>query len=156
MQKILMTKENYEKIKAQIKELEAEKPKVIQAISDARDLGDLSENAEYHSARERLSHIEAKISYLSAQLNNAEIVSVENINTNEVSFGTTVKLLDLTNNEELELTIVSAGDADPDKNQISVNSPLAKNLLGKKINDEIKVKLPLGDVTYKILNISIK
>lgn len=152
----MMTKATYDKIKEQIRELEDEKPKVIQAISDARDLGDLSENAEYHSARERLSHIEAKISQLAGQINNSEIVNDKDINTEVVNFGTSVKLYDFKFEEEIEVTIVAPGEADPNKNEISINSPMAKGLLGKKVGETAIVKLPMGEVSYEIRKIFVK
>ena len=151
-----MTKEVYDKIKKQIRKLDMEKPKVIQAISDARDLGDLSENAEYHGARERLAQIEGRIAQLSAQLSNTEIVNEDDISTDAVGFGTSVRLYEKNMEEEMIVTIVSTGDADPDKDEISVTSPLAQGILDKKVGDIAKVNLPMGEACFEIKEIFIK
>lgn len=153
MPMIQMTQETYDKIKNKIKLLEDEKPVVVQAISDARDLGDLKENAEYHAARERLGHIVGKISHLSAQLSNAEIINENNITTDEVCFGVSVRIYDCEEEFEETVKIVSYGDVDPDKNEISINSPLAQGLIGKKVGDKAKISLPMGEVEYEIREI---
>lgn len=153
MEKIKMTQETYNKIKKQINELEQQKPGVIQAISDARDLGDLRENAEYHASRERLGHIEGKISQLAAQLNNAEIINENDITLDKVNFGVGVRLYNYQFEEEEIVKIVSYGEADPDKDEISISSPLAKGIMDKKVGDIVTVKLPIGDVKYEIKEI---
>jgi transcription elongation factor GreA len=153
MHQIKMTQNTYDKIKKQIKELENEIPIVTQAISDARELGDLKENAEYHASRERLGHIEGKISHLSAQLNNAVIINEDNISLDKVGFGVSVRLYNYEFEEEEIVHIVSHGEADPDKDEISVNSPLAIGIMDKKVGETAIIKLPMGEVKYGIKEI---
>lgn len=157
--KFPITKEGFERMQTELKKLKEEKPIIIQAISDARDQGDLSENAEYHSARERLGFIEGRIIEVEYKLSNAEIIDVENLSGDSVIFGATVTLSMLNDNgSEVEYVykIVSEYEADIEKQLISSNSPLGRALLSKKIGDYVEVTVPNGERLYKIIKIEFK
>ncbi|MBL7108356.1 MAG: transcription elongation factor GreA [Candidatus Cloacimonetes bacterium] len=154
-----ISKKGFEKLKLRLKNLiQVERPAITDAISKAREFGDLSENAEYHAAKERQKSIEAEISKLQRKVATLKIINSEKLNKNEVRFGAIVELLDKKNNKSYVYQIVGKDETESDKNirQISCNSPIAKSLLGKKIGDEATIKVPAGTVIYKITKIKYK
>lgn len=154
-----ISKKGFEKLKLRLKNLiQVERPAITDAISKAREFGDLSENAEYHAAKERQKSIESEISKLQRKVATLKIVNSKKLNKNEVRFGAIVELLDKKNNKSYVYQIVGKDETESDKNirQISCNSPIAKSLLGKKIGDEATIKVPAGTVIYKITKIKYK
>lgn len=150
-----MTQEGYDGLIEEIKRLEAEeRPKVIQQIAEARDKGDLSENAEYDAAKEAQAHLEDKIAMLKNQLDNARVLDASQIKTEEVQILTHVRLLNTKKKEEKSYYIVSDAEANFKENKISVNTPIAKGLLGKKVGDIVEIKVPAGTLSFQILEIS--
>jgi transcription elongation factor GreA len=133
-----------------------ERPKVIQMIAVARDHGDLSENAEYHAARERQSFIEGRVKEIENKLARAEIIDPAKLAGDRVAFGATVTLMNTANEEESTYQILGADEADLNTGSISVTSPLARALLGREAGDEVKVKMPGGDRTYEIVEVLFK
>ena len=131
-----------------------ERPKVIDAISVAREHGDLKENAEYHAAREQQSFIEGRIKDIKLKLSNSEIVDPKKITTDKVVFSAQVKLYDLNDEKEIIYSIVGDDEADIKSGMISVNSPIARSLIGKKEGDIASVEAPSGKKEFEILNIS--
>ena len=132
------------------------RPTVIQAIADAREHGDLKENAEYHAAREQQSFIEGRIQELEAVLSNAEIIDVKTVGANagkKIVFGATVVLFDVDAEKEVTYQIVGELEADIKQNLISVTSPIARALIGKSIDDAVTVKAPGGDREYEIVDV---
>ncbi len=157
MEKFLITKEGYNKLKAEIDHLKnVARPNIIQAVATARELGDLKENAEYHSSREKQSMIEAMISNFEDKLARAELVDVSSLSGNIVRFGATVKLENSDNGKIVIYKIVSEYEADIESGLISNTSPVAKALMGKEIGDQVEIKTPGGNVDYEILEISFK
>ena len=157
MQKEAMSKYGYEKIKAELENLKTkERPKVVEEIDIARSHGDLKENAEYHAARERRLFLDARINELTQLVAEARVIDPSTINHDKVSFGSTITLEDLDSEEQFCYTIVGATESNPDKGLISYHSPLAKQLLGKVVGDEVTISLPKGKVDYEILEICYK
>ncbi|GFU04074.1 ATP synthase subunit alpha [Nephila pilipes] len=157
--KFPMTREGFENMQAELEKLKEEKPSVIQAISDARDQGDLSENAEYHAARERLGFIEGRIMEIESKLSHAEVIEVKNLSGDSVMFGATVTLSMLSdNNGEVEYVykVVGEYEADVSKQLISTSSPLGSALIGKKVGEYVEVTVPNGEKLYKIVKIEFK
>lgn len=130
-----------------------ERPAIVQAISVARDHGDLSENAEYHAAKERQGFIEARIKDLEAKLALAEVIDPAKLSGSRVSFGATVKLANTQTDEEVTYRIVGADEAKIEEGTISISSPLARSLLGKEVGDEVKMRMPGGERMYEILEV---
>jgi len=155
MQLTPMTKAGAEALQAELKDLkQVQRPKVIAAIAEAREHGDLKENAEYHAAREQQGFIEGRIMEIEAKLGSAQIIDVTKIpHTGKVIFGTTVDLLNLDTEEEVTYQIVGDDESDIKQNKISVNSPIARALIGKMEGDEVDVKTPGGTTTYEILEV---
>ena len=131
-----------------------ERPKVIDAISVAREHGDLKENAEYHAAREQQSFIEGRIKDIKLKLSNSEIVDPKKITTDKVVFSARVELYDLNDEKEITYSIVGDDEADIKSGMISINSPIARSLIGKKEGDIAYVEAPSGKKEFEILNIS--
>lgn len=153
---IYLSKEAYEKIKKELEELKAEKrPELSKKIAEARDFGDLKENAEYHAAKEALGLLETKISKMEETISRARVIGKDDITDDHVSIYTTVKLLDLKNNTKKEFTLVSNEESNFRENKISTVSPVGKALLGKKINEEVEIKVPAGILKFKILEIEM-
>ncbi|AAW70902.1 transcription elongation factor GreA [Wolbachia endosymbiont of Brugia malayi] len=159
IKKFPITREGFEHIQAELEKLKEEKPSIIQAISDARDQGDLSENAEYHAARERLGFIEGRIMELENKLSHAEIIEVKNLSGDSVMFGATVTL-SMLNDDDSEVEyiykIVGEYEADVSKQLISTSSPLGSALIGKKVGEYVEVTVPSGEKLYKIVKIEFK
>lgn len=129
-----------------------ERPRISQAIAEARALGDLKENAEYHAAREQQSFTEGRIVEIESKLANAEIIDVTKVNAGgRVVFGSTVKLIDVDTEEEVTYQIVGDDEADIKQNRISISSPIARALIGKYADDEVVVKAPKGDRVYEVV-----
>ena len=154
MNKIPLTKEGEKKLREELNKLKLERPKIIKAIAEAREHGDLKENAEYHAAREQQGLIEAKIKYIEYKLGNSEIIeSLNQSNKEQVTFGCTVELLNIGNNTKIIYTIVGDDDSDSSQNKISFDSPIGKGLIGKKIGDNVLISVPKGDLNFKIVGI---
>ncbi|NPA50777.1 MAG: transcription elongation factor GreA [Epsilonproteobacteria bacterium] len=139
-----MLESTYKKLVAELEELKKERPKIAKIIDEARALGDLKENAEYHAAKEKQGLIEARIKELTDIIGRANIIDPSKLPHNRVSFGSTVILIDQDSDEELKYTIVGVHESDPSKGLISIESPMAKALLGKEEGDEVEIKLPDG------------
>ena len=140
------------------KELEQSKnvlrPEIVAAIAEAREHGDLKENAEYHAAREQQGFCEGRIQDVEAKLSNAQIIDVSKLaNNGKVIFGTTVTIVNVDTDEEVTYKIVGDDEADIKLNLISVNSPIARGLIGKMVDDEITIKTPGGTIEYEIINV---
>ena len=155
MSRIPLTKEGEVFIKEKLSNLKfVERPQISQAIAEARAHGDLKENAEYHAAKELQGLVEAKISEMENALANAQVIDVKDIpETGRVVFGATVKIYDIDNDKEITYKIVGNLESDPDKGNISIDTPIAKGLVGKFVDDEIKIQTPSGDLLYEILEV---
>ena len=155
--KFFITKTGFEKLKIEIQDLKnIQRPNIIQAVSTARELGDLKENAEYHTAKDKQGMIESLIANLEDKLVRSEIVDVKSMSGDIVRFGAVVKLENIDNGKKYQYQIVSEYETDIDNGLISNTSPVAKALLGKKVGDEIEVTTPGGVVDYEILEIDFK
>ena len=151
---IPMSRTGYEKIKAEMEHMEnVEMPKIAQRIASARSEGDLSENAEYHGARESQAMMQAKINLLRDKLSRARIVDTATLPKDEIVFGTTVVVKDLDFGDTEEFTLVGAGDEDYDNGRIQVTSPLAQGLLGKKKGEKAEIPVPKGKMSFEIIEI---
>ncbi|MDZ5761301.1 transcription elongation factor GreA [Lyticum sinuosum] len=149
-----ISKSGYIKMQTELDNLiSKDRHEIINAIAEARAHGDLSENAEYHAAKEKQALIENKIADLTDKLNRAEIIDLSNIEKDKIQFGATVKMIDYENNREVKYTIVSDYEADIKQGLISVYSPVSKALMGKKIGDEVEVETPKGFRYYEILSV---
>lgn len=154
MQKFPITYEGFEKIENELKILKTvERPNVIKSIAEAREHGDLSENAEYHAAKEKQSFIEGRIADLENKISRAEVINTKKLKSDKIIFGATVTLGDIDNKQNLIYQIVGTEEADVENGKISISSPLAKALLGKKIDDTIEVSSPGGSKEYEVENI---
>ena len=151
MSSLPVTAEGKRKLQAELDELNARKPIIAKAIADAREKGDLRENAEYHAAREEMGMIEGRIADLRATLSRAVVVDESQIDTSRVAFGATVTLKDRSGSEDWQL--VGQGEDDPLENKILTSSPMGAALLGKKVGDTIVVKAPVGDLKYTVVRI---
>lgn len=150
-----MSQEGYDKLRAQIKELEEiERPAVIQQIQEAREKGDLSENAEYDAAKEAQGKLETKIAELKATLADAKILDPSKLGKkDEVQILSKVQIRNIANDAKLTYTLVSEGEANLRENKISVKTPIAQGLLGKKVGDVVEVTVPRGKMSFEILSI---
>ncbi len=154
MGSIPMTKKGFEKLKKELERLQkVERPKVIRDIQEARAHGDLSENAEYDAAKNRQEFIERRIAELSQKIKRVQIVDTSELSKDKVGFGCTVVLHDLKENEEMRYTITGEDESDPAEHKISVNTPIARALLGKKKGDMVEVRVPAGIKKLKIKGI---
>ena len=155
MSRVPLTKEGEILIKEKLSNLKfVERPQISNAIAEARAHGDLKENAEYHAAKELQGLIEAKISEMENALANAQVIDVKEIpETGRVIFGSTVMVYDVENDKEIKYKIVGNLESDPDKGQISIDTPIAKGLVGKFVDDEINIKTPSGNLKYEILEV---
>ena len=151
-----MSQEGYNKLRAQIKQLEEiERPEVIRQIQEAREKGDLSENAEYDAAKEAQGKLETKIAELKATLADAKILDPTKLSNNgEVQILSKVQIRNTANDAKLTYTLVSEGEANLRENKISVKTPIAQGLLGKKVGDVVEVTVPRGKMSFEILHIS--
>jgi len=155
MNLVPLTMRGAEKLREELRILKTvERPKVIAAIAEARAHGDLKENAEYHAAREQQSFIEGRIKEIDGKLSNAQVIDITNINANgRVIFGATVDLLNVESDKEVTYQIVGEDESDIKQGMISVNSPIARALIGKEEGDVADVKAPGGNIEYEILEV---
>ncbi|MCZ0735125.1 transcription elongation factor GreA [Phreatobacter sp. AB_2022a] len=155
MDKIPMTVGGFAKLEAELKQRQqVERPRIIAAIAEARAHGDLSENAEYHSAKEQQSHNEGRIVELEAIITRADVIDVTKLSGDTVKFGATVKLIDEDTEEERVWQIVGDSEADAKAGRISISSPLARALIGKKAGTSVEVTTPKGAKSYEVLEVS--
>ncbi len=155
--KVPMTPEGQIKLREEMRRLkDVELPQVVKDIGTARDHGDLSENAEYHAAKERQGMIVARISFLEQTLSRAEVIDPTKIQSKKIQFGATIKLVNVDTEEEQTFQIVGPEEPDVKLGRISVASPLARALLGHEVGEEIKVNMPAGPRIYEILEIRYK
>ncbi|MBR5443856.1 MAG: transcription elongation factor GreA [Paludibacteraceae bacterium] len=151
-----MTVEGLQKLKEELQYLETvERPRVIAAIAEAREKGDLSENAEYDAAKEEQGILESKIAMIKGKIVDARIIDETDINTDEVQILTKVRVLNLKTNQEKVYQLVTEGEANILEGKIATTTPIAKGLLGKKVGDTAEVVVPAGKMQFKILEISI-
>jgi transcription elongation factor GreA len=149
------TPEGFQKLKEELEHLEnVERPRVTQEIADARDKGDLSENAEYHAAKEEQSHLEFKIAKMKNVFSNARILDDSQLDTSKVLVLSKVKIKNTTNNREFEYTLVADSESDIKSGKLSVNSPIGKGLLGKQVGDIAEIQVPNGIMNFEIVEIS--
>jgi transcription elongation factor GreA len=154
MERIPMTREGYEKLKADLDRMEnKEMIEVTRRVAAARDLGDLSENAEYHAAREDQGMLLAKINLLKDKLGRAYFIDKNNLPADTVVFGTRVRVKDLDLEEEESFELVGPGEEDYDKNKILSTSPIGQGLLGKKVGEVAEIQVPMGKVRFEVLEI---
>ena len=154
MDKIPITNIGFEKLEEELKILKSiERPNVIKAIAEAREHGDLSENAEYHAAKEKQSFIEGRIADLENKISRAEVIITKKLKSNKVIFGATVTLGEVGKKKQIVYQIVGTEEADVESGKISISSPLARALLGKKVDDSVEVYSPGGSKEYEVENI---
>jgi transcription elongation factor GreA len=157
MDKVPMTAEGYSALDAELKRLKTvERPTVIAAIAEARTHGDLSENAEYHAAKERQSFIEGRLAELEDKLARAQVIDVSRLGGDTVKFGATVTVLDEDSGDKANYKIVGEDEADVRAGKISISSPIARAMIGKEVGDVVEVAAPGGAKSYEILKIKWK
>ncbi len=152
VEKMPMLQEGYETLSADLKRLKAERPTIVDAIEEARAHGDLSENAEYHAAKERQGQVEASISDIEDKLSRAQIIDPKDLSGDKVVFGATVTLLD-ENDKPVKYQIVGQTEANAKTGRISYNSPLGRGLIGRKLDEEVEVTVPAGERYYVVSKI---
>ncbi len=152
MKRIPMTVEGEKALREELTRLKSvDRPRISQAIAEARELGDLKENAEYHAAREQQSFAEGRVNEIEAKLSNAQVIDIHSIvKSGKIIFGTTVAMINLDDDKEVEYKIVGDDEAEIKQNKISVNSPIARALIGKEEGDVVVVQTPSGSVEYEI------
>ena len=156
MEKIPFTEIGLEKLKKEMSELKSiERPAVIKSIAEAREHGDLSENAEYHAAREKQGFIEGRLLELENVISRAEVIEIDKIQGNKVTFGTSIKIVDEETDEEKVLHIVGQYEANLELGKVSTSSPIVKGLIGKSIGETAEVVTPSGKKFYEVLEISV-
>ncbi|HBW15060.1 MAG TPA: transcription elongation factor GreA [Desulfovibrio sp.] len=153
MSSIPISVEGFKQLEKELDRLKKERPGVIQAIKEAREEGDLSENAGYDAARERQGMLEARIKYIESRMAQFNVIDLDTISGDKVMFGATVKIEDLESGEEKEYTLLGPDEADYAKGSISVQSPVARAMLGKEEGDEVVVDAPRGKIHYEIVSI---
>ncbi len=157
MDKVPMTVEGHRFLEDEVQRLKTvERPAIVAAIAEARSHGDLSENAEYHAAKEQQGHNEAKIAEIEDKLSRADVIDVSTLSGDTVTFGATVKLVDEDTDEEVSYKIVGEFEANVKEGKVSITSPLARALIGKEVGESIEVITPKGTRAYEILGIKFK
>jgi transcription elongation factor GreA len=157
MQRMPITPKGYQKLQEELERLlKVDRPKNIKDIAEARAHGDLSENAEYHAAKERQSFIEGRIRELQAKVALADVIDPSKINQSKVAFGAKVKVLDINTNEESVFTLVGPDEADVKNGKISITSPVGRALIGKEAGDTAIIKAPAKTMEYEILEINFE
>jgi transcription elongation factor GreA len=155
IEKVPMTVTGHAALEEELKRrMSEERPRIIELISQARTHGDLSENAEYHAAKEAQSHNEGRIAELEDQLSRAEVIDVSKLSGESVIFGATVKLIDEDTEEERVYQIVGDAESDVKEGRISISSPIARALIGKSVGDTVEVTAPGGSHSYEILEVA--
>ncbi len=153
--RIPITREGYEKLKAELDQMQnADMIEITKRVATAREMGDLSENAEYHAAREDQGMLQARINELKGKLSKAFIIDRSQLPTGTVVFGVKVKVKDLDYDDEEEFELVGPGEDDPDKNKILTTSPIGQGLMGLKVGDKAEIDVPKGKIRFKVLAIS--
>ena len=150
---IPISMQGFKKLEQELAKLKSERPEVIQAIKDARDEGDLKENAGYDAARERQGMLEARISYIESRLPQLNVIDLNVLNSTKVIFGATVTVEDIDSGEKKIFTLLGPDEADFSHGSISISSPVGQALLGHEVSDEVSVVIPKGRVTYEIIDI---
>ena len=151
-----MSQEGYDNMVAELKRLESvERPKASAAIAEARDKGDLRENSEYDAAKEAQAHLEDKINKLKLAISEAKIIDTSRLSSDTVQILSKVEMTNLTTKAKMSYTIVSENEANLREGKISIMTPIAQGLLGKKVGDEVEIKIPRGTITLRIDNITI-
>lgn len=154
MNKVYMTPEGFRSLEEELRNLKfVERPKIVAAIEEARALGDLSENAEYHYAKDKQGFNEGRIRELESKLSRAEVIDVTKLDGTSVKFGSTVTICDEATDEEITYKIVGVDEADVKNKLLSVESPLAKQLIGKEVGDEVRLSTPSGAKEYEVLEV---
>jgi transcription elongation factor GreA len=154
MEKIPMTAEGYQALDAELKRLKTEeRPAVIQAISEARSHGDLSENAEYHAAKERQAFIETRLAEIEDKIARAQIIDISKLSGKQVKFGATVQLVDEDSGDKAKYKIVGEDEADVKAGKVSITSPIARAMIGKEEGDVVEVMAPGGAKSYEIVKV---
>ena len=148
--------QGYKRLEAELDRLKKERPQIIQAIKEAREEGDLRENAGYDAARERQGMAEARIKYIEARMALYQVIDLDKLSGDKVIFGATVEVEDVDTEERKVYTIVGPDEADPSRGSISFQSPVAQALLGKEEGDELTIDIPRGKVTYEIVSITFR
>lgn len=157
MERIPITQGGYEALEIELKRRQTqERPRIIQAISEARALGDLSENAEYHAAKEAQGHNEGRIQELESMIGRAEIIDVSKLTGTTIKFGATVTLVDEDTEEKRTYQIVGEPEADVRAGRLSINSPVARALIGKSVGDSVEIQAPGGPRAYEIASVNFK
>lgn len=156
MKNIPISIQGYKKLEEELAQLKNERPLIIQAIKEAREEGDLRENAGYDAARERQGMAEARIKYIESRMSLYQVVDLDNLSGEKAIFGSTVEVEDSDTGEAREFTILGPDEADPTKGSISYLSPVGQALLGKEAGDEVSIDIPRGRVTYEIIAIKFK
>lgn len=152
-----MTVSGFAALEVELKQRQqVERQRIIQAISEARALGDLSENAEYHAAKEAQSHNEGRILELESLIGRADIIDVTKLNGDTIKFGATVQLIDDDTEEEKRYQIVGEPEADVRSGKVSIGSPIARALIGKKVGDSVQVNTPGGGKSYEVVSVSFR
>ena len=153
-QRIPITKQGLTQLEEELRQLKSvARPEVIRAIAEAREHGDLSENAEYHAARERQSFIEGRLAVLEDRISRSEVIDVSGLSGNTVKFGATVSLIDEDTDEKLTYQLVGELEADVKDGRMAINAPLARALIGKMVGESVEVITPNGEKIYEILKI---
>lgn len=157
MQKIPMTADGYQRMEEELRQLKSvERPAVIEAIAEARSHGDLSENAEYHAAREKQSFLEGRILDLEDKVSRADVIDTSKMSGDIIKFGATVKVVDEETDKEQTFQIVGEYEADIEKGLLALTAPLPRALIGKRVGDSVEVRAPKGTKAYEVLEVSYK
>lgn len=157
MEKVPMTAEGHTALETEIKHLKSvERPRIIKAIAEARAHGDLSENAEYHAAKEQQGMTEARVAYLEDRLSRADVIDVSKLSGKQVKFGATVTLVDEDTEEKVKYQLVGEVEADVKQSKISITSPIARAIIGKSVGDTVEVSTPGGGKCYEILTVKFR
>jgi transcription elongation factor GreA len=157
MKRVPLTPNGYQKLQEELDRLlKVDRPNNIKAIAEARAHGDLSENAEYHAAKERQSFIEGRIQELKTKIALADVIDPSRINQSKIAFGAKVKVLDITTDKELDFILVGPDEADVRNGKISISSPVGRSLIGKEVGDTATIKAPAKTMEYEILEINFE
>ena len=157
MQKVPMTADGYARLEAELKHLKhVARPEVINAIAEAREHGDLSENAEYHAARERQSFIEGRVAELEDKVARAQVIDVSKLSGKVVKFGATVTIVDEDTDEKMTYQLVGEDEADVKQGRIAITSPIARAIIGKTVGDSVEVTTPKGTRGYEVLKVKYR